>query len=146
MSPRLELVREIGAPPERVWEVLTDLARWHTWNPTLLEPRGELVENSVVRMKLNLGKRAMAMRQEIVEVSPPKVLRWRSRFGPAWMFAVLRTFRLDPVGEGRTRLEQSEVGSGFLARLIFVFTGPPTTRGYTALAEALDRQVTEQTD
>jgi hypothetical protein len=141
MAARLELVSEIAASPEEVWAVLTDLDGWASWNPTLLEPRGELVVGSVVRMKLKLGRLAMPMKQKIVEVTPPSVLRWQSRFGPTWLFLVTRTFRIEPAGEGRSRLEQSEVGSGLLARLIFVFTGPPTVRGYTAQAEALEARL-----
>ena len=144
MSAHLEMVREIGATPERVWEVLTDLTEWDSWNPTLSQPQGELVEGSTVRMNLKLGRRSSAMRQEIVEVSPPSVLRWRSLFGPKWMFSVLRTFRIDPAGDDRSRFEQSEVGTGVFARLIFMFTGPPTVRGYAALAEALERRLAEQ--
>jgi hypothetical protein len=137
MAARLELVSEIAASQEEVWAVLSDLDGWGSWNPTLLEPRGDLVVGSVVRMKLRLGRLSMPMKQKIVEVTPPSVLRWESRFGPTWMFLVTRTFRIEPSGEGKVRFEQSEVGTGFLARLIFVFTGPPTVRGYTAQAEAL---------
>jgi hypothetical protein len=137
MTARLELVSEIAASPEEVWAVLTDLDGWKSWNPTLLEPRGDLVVGSVVRMKLKLGRLSMPMKQQIVEVTPPSVLRWQSRFGPPWLFLVTRTFRIEPAGEGTSRLVQSEVGTGLLAPLIFVFTGPPTERGYTAQAEAL---------
>ncbi len=137
MAARLELVSEIAASQEEVWAVLTDLEGWESWNPTLVEPRGDLVVGSVVRMKLKLGRVSMPMKQTIVEVTPPSVLRWQSRFGPTWMFLVTRTFRIEPAGESKVRLEQSEVGTGLLARLIFVFTGPPTVRGYTAIAEAL---------
>jgi len=141
MAARLQHVSEIAGTPEQVWAALTDLAEWKTWNPTLSQPRGDLVENTVVRMKLKMGRLSLPMRQKIVEVSPPSVLRWQSRFGPIWMFSVMRTFRIEPVGDGRIRLEQSEEGTGFLARLVFVFSGPPTVRGYEALAEALDRRL-----
>ena len=137
MAVHLERVSEIAASQQEVWAVLTDLGGWKSWNPILLEPRGDLVVGSVVRMKLKLGRVSMPMKQKIIEVTAPSVLRWESRFGPTWMFLVTRTFRIEPAGEGKVRLEQSEVGTGLLARLIFVFTGPPTVRGYTAQAEAL---------
>jgi hypothetical protein len=141
MAARLRHVSEIPATPEQVWAVLTDLEGWKTWNPTLVEPRGELREGSVVRMKLRLGRVSMPMKQKIVELTPPSALRWQSRFGPAWLFLVTRTFHLERVDETGTRLEQSEEGTGLLARLIFVFTGPPTVRGYVAISEALAGQV-----
>lgn len=141
MGARLEHVSVIDAPVEQVWAALTDLSGWSEWNPTLAYEEGELRVGEVVRMKLNLGKRKAPMRQKIVEVSPPNILRWQSRFGPEWMFVVLRTFRLSEESEGRTRLEQSEEGSGLLAKPIFVFTGPPTVKGYEGIAAGLNRHL-----
>ncbi|HSV39045.1 MAG TPA: SRPBCC domain-containing protein [Nocardioidaceae bacterium] len=144
MAARLQHVTEIGATPERVWAALTDLQGWKSWNVTLTEPDGALVVGSVVKMKLTMDKRSMPMRQKIIEVSPPSVLRWQSRFGPSWMFSVMRTFRIEQAGEGRSRLEQSEEGTGLLAGTIFRFTGPPTVRGYAAIAEGLDRHLSDR--
>jgi len=33
---------EIDASPERVWQVLTDVAGWSTWNPLLYRAIGRL--------------------------------------------------------------------------------------------------------
>ena len=79
--------------------------------------RGELVVGSVVRMKLKLGRSSMPMKQKIVEVTAPSVLRWQSRFGPTWLFLVTRTFRLEPVGEGRSGSSSPRSGTGLLSSL-----------------------------
>ena len=52
------------------------------------------------------------MKQKIIEVTAPSVLRWESRFGPTWMFLVTRTFRIEPAGEGKVRLSSPRSGPG----------------------------------
>ena len=114
MAARLQHVSEVPAPPEQVWATLTDLDGWQAWNPTLVEPRGELVEGSVVRMKLNLGRVKMPMKQKIVEVKPPSVLRWQSRFGPTWLFLVTQLITL------LTLMEALRGGRGAVAARTYV--------------------------
>ena len=41
MAVHLERVSEIAASQQEVWAVLTDLGGWESWNPILLEPRGD---------------------------------------------------------------------------------------------------------
>src|SRR4051812_19364669 len=45
---------EIDAPPTHVWKVLTDFARFPSWNPLIPEASGELVEGARLRVRLAL--------------------------------------------------------------------------------------------
>jgi uncharacterized protein YndB with AHSA1/START domain len=49
---------EIAAAPETVWEVLTDIDRWPTWNPDIKSRslQGGVAEGSVFRWKAGPGK------------------------------------------------------------------------------------------
>ena len=35
MQPRYSISIDISAPPERVFEVMTDVERWHEWTPSI---------------------------------------------------------------------------------------------------------------
>lgn len=138
----------LDAPPDRVWEILADLAAWDTWNPTLfaVRPGTETLEvGKEIRMKLRLGRIVMPMRQQIRMVDPPHELRWRSKqLVPAPALDVNRSFRLEPFDGGRTRFVQSEAMSGFLAKPTSRALGKLIVKGYEDLGRALAGRVAER--
>jgi uncharacterized protein YndB with AHSA1/START domain len=56
---------EIAAPPEAVWEVLTDLARWPSWNPDVksMSFEGAVAEGSDFRWKAGPGTITSTLRR-----------------------------------------------------------------------------------
>ena len=130
----------IDATPEEVWDVLIDVGRWDTWNPTLFGADGEVRVGNDVRMKLRLGKATVPMCQQIRVIDPPRELTWRSKQAVPAAFDVVRSFRLEPLEGGGTRLVQTETATGFLARPILAIIGKLITRGYEELGQALVRR------
>lgn len=138
MTVNLRAERVIDAPVEQVWAVLGDLPGWNSWNPTLFDVQGPAVVGSTVKMKLRLGPFKVPMRQEIRVYDPPRELAWRSKQTlPAKLFDVLRTFRLEPMDDGRTRLVHLEEGTGVLAGLIFALIGSGVRKGYGEMSRTL---------
>jgi hypothetical protein len=137
----------LDAPPEQVWKMLSDLAAWDTWNPTLfgVRPGSSLEPGREVRMKLRLGPVVMPMRQQVQVVDPPRELRWRSKqLVPAPALDVIRSFQLEPLEGGRTRLVQTEAMSGFLAKRTARLMGKLIVKGYDDLGRALATRVGER--
>jgi hypothetical protein len=142
-APELRLETVIDAPPERVWKVLADFAGWDQWNPTLFRASGPPVAGTEVRMKLRLGRLTVPMRQQIREVDPPRKLVWRSRQAIPAALDVVRTFRIEPLDGERSLLAQSEVTTGWLARLeVFLFR-KPILKGYEDIGRALAERVAQ---
>ncbi|MEW6154926.1 MAG: SRPBCC domain-containing protein [Actinomycetota bacterium] len=140
--PTLRTETVVGAPPERVWDVLADFEGWDGWNPTLFGADGPPRAGAEVRMTLRMGRLKVPMRQQVRIVDPPRQLTWRSRqMVPASLFDVLRSFLLEPVGEDQTRLVQTETATGLLARPVMAVIGRSVRRGYDDLAEALARRL-----
>lgn len=129
----------INAPPERVWQILTDFAAFPRWNPFIREARGRLRPGArlLVRLKI-VGPRPSSFRPTVRVVDPPHELRWLARTGRPGVFDVERSFRIVAEGDGGSRLIQHESCTGVLAPLLFAAgIGRPILRGYRAMNAVL---------
>jgi hypothetical protein len=105
----------IAAPPEAVWAVLADFARYAEWNPLNIAARGEARPGAKVEMTfLNLaGKPGSVIRQRttLVACAPGRELAWAGVV--PLIFHGRHGFQLAPEGGG-TRVTQTERLSGLL--------------------------------
>ncbi|MBO0747332.1 MAG: SRPBCC domain-containing protein [Acidimicrobiaceae bacterium] len=132
---------EIGAPPERVWEVFTDFPAFPTWNPFITALEGKLEPGRRLRVTLRLGSRLVRLRPEVTVVRPAREIRWLVRQPIRGIFDVERVFEFEPLASSGTRFAQWEVGRGLLAPVIMAIVGPMIARGYAALNRSLRMRV-----
>lgn len=114
----IETTETIDAPPERVWQVLTDLDSYAEWNPFIIEGSGRVAVGEKLKLRMQPpGGRAMTFRPLVLESDPDRELRWRGRLLVPGIFDGEHWFRLTPDGEG-TRLEHGEAFTGLLPRFM----------------------------
>jgi uncharacterized protein YndB with AHSA1/START domain len=103
---------EIAAPPERVWELVTDIDRWPDWNPDIDSAalKGPLAPGTTFRWKAGPGKLVSTLRH----VDPPREVGWT---GKTMGIAGVHVYRLEPSGSG-TRVVSEESWAGFPVRLM----------------------------
>ncbi|KAF9971345.1 hypothetical protein BGZ73_005733 [Actinomortierella ambigua] len=65
---------EINADPATIYTILTDLSRYHEWNPHMFEARGEVA----VGQKVWLRVKAMDVQPTISAADKDKKLAWRN--------------------------------------------------------------------
>jgi hypothetical protein len=133
----IEVVTEIAAPTETVWAELTAVSEYAEWNPFITTFRGDLVEGARAEVQiLPPGGRPMTFRPTITRVEESQRLEWLGRLLIPGVFDGRHSFHLEDIGDGRTRLTQSETFSGVLVAL----TGKTLERtrdGFQAMNEAL---------
>ena len=137
MAKRLRTDVDIDATPERVWEVLTDLAAYPAWNPFIV--RAEGVVGTGRRLTLTMqpvGGRTTTLRPRLVEVDAPRRLRWRGTVGVPGLLDAEHSFTLEPRGSG-TRLVHQEDFRGLLVPLLAVSLDRGTLPAFVAMNEAL---------
>ncbi|WP_369253391.1 SRPBCC family protein [Geodermatophilus amargosae] len=122
MSTRLSAPIDVGATPERVWEVLTDLAAYPAWNPFIVWAEG-----------------AVGPGRRLTSTMQPVLLRWRGRLGLPGLTDAEHTFALQPRAGG-TRLVQSEVFRGVLVPFVAASLDRNTLPAFVAMNEALERR------
>ena len=145
MSKRLSAHVDIGATPERVWDVLTDLAAYQEWNPFIVRAEGVVGPGRRLTLKMQpVGGRAMSLRPRLVEVAAGRELRWRGRLGLPGLMDAEHTFELQPQ-PGGTRLVHSETFRGILVPFVAASLDRSTLPAFVAMNEALKRRAEEPT-
>ena len=136
----------VSAPVEDVWQTLTDLAGYRTWNPFITAAAGTFSVGE--RLDLTIqppGGRAMAFKPWVTAVDQHHYVEWLGRLALPGIFDGRHSFTLTPMTGGRTLLQQSETFTGVL----IPFTGSMLARtraGFVAMNEALAQQSTRVRD
>jgi len=132
----------VSAPVEDLWETLTDLGGYRTWNPFITTAAGTISVGE--RLDLTIqppGSRAMAFKPWVTAVEQHRYIEWLGRLALPGIFDGRHSFTLTPMAGGRTLIQQSETFTGTL----IPFTGSMLARtraGFVAMNEALAQQTT----
>ena len=129
----------IGAPPETVWAVLTDMSRYREWNPFIIEAAGQAREGSKLSVRIKPeGGRAASFTPMVTVADPSETLEWLGRFIAPRLYDGRHRFDLKPTHDGTsTHLRHSERFSGLLVPVIIAKFGAVTLQGFVAMNEAL---------
>ena len=71
---------DVDAPPENVWDILTDLGRYRDWNPLFVEAAGDVAvgQRIMLRSKHPANGRLMTVKPKIIAAKSGAELRWTS--------------------------------------------------------------------
>lgn len=126
---------EIDAPPEIVWEILTDLSTYDEWNPHITAASGDLRENADVKIEvLPPGSQTKKMTATITRLEPPRTLQWVATIPFSWVFEGCHTFELHPIDNDRTQFINYERLSGVLVPFV---VSDDAQQGYEAMNDSL---------
>jgi hypothetical protein len=132
---------EIDASPHAVWQTLTDLAGYPSWNPFLRKAAGQVTVGQRLTLQAHpVNGRPMTFRPRVLAVTPAREWRWIGRLLAPGLFDGEHSFTLSPTPAGGTRLVQAEQFTGvfvpFTRQLI-----NHTEAGFTAMNEALKKHL-----
>jgi hypothetical protein len=138
MAKQLSAQVEIDATPERVWDVLTDFSAYPEWNPFIVRADGTATEGERLTNRMQpVGGRAITFRPTVLEADPGRRLRWLGRMLAPGVFDGDHTFTIEPVGDRRVRLTQSERFTGVLVPLMAGSLDRRTLPGFEKMNAAL---------
>ena len=114
--PYYEVTRDIDAPPDRVWPILTDAARLADGSFSILKIDGRIAEGETIKLWSEVDpKRAFAIKVSTLE--PGRLMIWESGM-PLGLFRGARRFEVEARGEGST-FRMREDYTGLLAGMMF---------------------------
>lgn len=102
---------DIAATPERTWQLLTDADDMVRWNSTPTSMGGTIGPGGTVEMEVPEAP-GTVFKIKVTTFTPPRKMVWTQ--GNPIMFRGVRTYRLTPLGAGRTKFEMIEVFSGLV--------------------------------
>jgi hypothetical protein len=126
----------IAAPPSAVFGVMTDLDRYHEWNPWIVRASGAVAPGNVVQVTSRLGARRMDVRHRILAFKPDRELRWCDL---GWFTALAygeRARFLQPASKGTIYRVELTV-TGIATRLVKSMFGIDLAVGLAAETAAL---------
>lgn len=129
----------IGAPASVVWDVISDLEGWATWNP-VMKASGKLAHGKRLDVTIAApGGQGMSFSPEVVMLEDGKEFRWRVR-KMLGLFDAEHGFRVVAEDAGRCRFEQFEVFRGVLGSAMYTRQSKALNTGFQAMNRMLKRE------
>ncbi len=129
---------EIGAPAERVWQILTDFASYPEWNPFVRSISGEAKEGAQLEVYLQpSGARGMTFRPTVLNAEPSRQFSWLGHLFISGLFDGEHAFEIERLAENRVRFVQRESFRGLLVPLLLRMVENDTRRGFEEMNAAL---------
>lgn len=143
--PQVVTAIDIAASPDRIWEVLSNTARYAEWNPLISDFRGELEPGKKIKARIRVDERTFGFDAKLTRVERNAALSW---LGPAlgplrYLASGEHFFEIKDIGGGKSRLFHGETFGGFLFDIetIWAKVGPEVERLYEAFNEAIKARV-----
>lgn len=135
---RIEQVLEIGAPAERVWQVITDLDRYPEWNPFVVACRSSLAVGDPIEMRAHVFRAfAQKQRETVFEHVPGRRLCYGVPRQALGALASRRCHEVEPQGAARSRYVSRFELRGWLAPVVSLLLGRRLEAGFAAMSAAL---------
>lgn len=104
----------IRASTEAVWALLTDAAKFPSWNSTVTSIDGTIAQGEKLKLRVPAAP-DRTFKPKVVAFDPRTRMVWAE--GAAPMFKGVRTFTLRANGDGTTEFAMAEVLSGLMLPL-----------------------------
>jgi hypothetical protein len=130
---------EIQASPEKVWHILTDLAGWANWNPSIYRAIGKAQVGEKVDIAVKSGSKEMVLHCTVTKVEPNRELSWKYHVVMPVLFSGEYSMIISPLGENRVRFTDREVFNGWLVPLQAKDIDTNSRRGFEAMDQALKK-------
>lgn len=131
---------DIDATPQQVWDVVSDLEGYASWNPFMIRGRGRFAAGERVEITMRPGERTMTFRPTVLEAEPLRRIRWLGRLGLPRVFDGEHVLELEVLDGARTRFTQHEQFRGVLVPLLGRMLGD-TEAAFGAMDVALKATV-----
>ena len=139
MSFVIEKTLDIKAPPEVVWEVLTDFPKYGEWNPFVVQASSSLKPGEAMDMKVKLLGPAQRQVEWMIETVSGKRFEYQMKPFPLGGLRSRRSHDLEATATG-TRYKSYFRLEGWMMPLVRALFGSSIEAGMRGMWEGLQRR------
>lgn len=124
---------EIAAPARIVWQILTDLPRYHEWNPFCIHAESTLEMGAAVNMRLiNYAAPGSIVPncEYICAFEPEHMLSWEARHVDWWPYPARRDQVIEKTGPDSCTYISTDAFLGNNGIHVYNFAGPWVKRAF----------------
>lgn len=122
---------EIDAPPEFVWDILTDTSCYAEWNPFTPEASSDFEIGSPAYLLVRMWPGHFRITETVCAFEKPRLLAWSRKFGVRLLLLAVREQHIEARGEDRCSYHNVDRLTGLLAPLVRLTHGGYMRRGFT---------------
>ena len=136
---------EINAPPSRVWQVLSDLEKYQTWNPFIKKISGLLARNEKLEVHMPDPRGGtMILTPTVLVAERDRELRWFGR-SEGDVFNGEHRFRIDPIeNNNKVHFTQSEKFTGSMVASLEAWLDTAIKQNFEDMNRALKQRAEKQ--
>lgn len=108
---------EIDASQDKVWAIISNTKSYPSFDPTCVRVEGPKAADGVRLKVYSTFSPERAFPVRVTSYMPPRFMEWTGGM-PLGLFKGVRTFTVEDLGNGRSRLKLREVFSGPMLALI----------------------------
>lgn len=140
---RTEII--IEASNEKVYEILTDLSDYESWNPFIIHSEGDVqVGNTIINTMKN-GEKSMVFKPKVLKAEKGLAFEWLGSLFIRGFFDGHHYFHLQKIEENKVNLIHGEEFSGILSGMIFRKISKDTRNNFIKMNRALKSLAESQT-
>ena len=128
---------DIQASPERVWQILTDLAKYPEWNPSINHAIGKAEVSETVDIDFQPDSKGLKLHCTVVKAEPNRELCWKYHVILPGLFRGEHSFIIEPTGANQVHFIDREVFDGLLVPLQAKAIDTDSRRGFEEMDRAL---------
>jgi hypothetical protein len=136
---------EINAPPSRVWQVLSDLEKYPTWNPFIKKISGLLARNEKLEVHMPDPRGGtMILTPTVLVAERDRELRWLGR-SEGDVFNGEHCFLIDPIeNNNKVHFSQSEKFTGSMVASLEAWLDTAVKQNFEDMNRALKQRAEKQ--
>lgn len=134
---RTEII--INASSERVWQILMDFAGYRSWNPFIVDLRGNAAVGSRLLNTIVANGKEYTFKPIVTENNACLRFEWLGNLFIKGIFDGRHYFEIETVNDTQVKFIHGEIFSGLLASGMLNKIGTSTRLGFIEMNQALKR-------